>query len=135
MLLFFKITWLFNLNHNLWFICCQILRFLWQSLPLDLQACSSAQGRSSTANSRTKVAVLLGMVASHCFLHTTLSLASDQTLKDPRGTNMEVRRVDLANWALWTLPKFTTRVKYQFHKGFWPNPRSRNPKHPSLPYL
>ena len=27
---------------------------------------------------------------------------------------MEVRRVDLANWALRTSPKFTIRVKYQF---------------------
>ena len=51
----------------------------------------------------------------------SLSLASEQTLKDlkdPRGTNEEVRRVDLANWALRTTPKFTTRVKYKFHQGF-----------------
>ena len=34
------------------------------------------------------------------------------------GTNDEVRRVDLANWALPTSPKFTTGVKYQFHHGF-----------------
>ena len=32
---------------------------------------------------------------------------------------MEVRRVDLANWALRTSSKFTTGVKYQFHQGFW----------------
>ena len=31
---------------------------------------------------------------------------------------MEVRRVDLANWALQTSSKFTTGVKYQFHQGF-----------------
>ena len=31
---------------------------------------------------------------------------------------MEVRRADLANWDLWTSPKFTTGVKYQFHQGF-----------------
>ena len=24
--------------------------------------------------------------------------------------------MDLANWVLWTSPKFTTGVKYQFHK-------------------
>ena len=56
-----------------------------------------------------------------CFLHPTLSLASEQTLKiwkDPRGTNEEARRVDLANWALRTSPKFATRVKPQFHLGF-----------------
>ena len=42
----------------------------------------------------------IGVVASRCFPHPTLSLASEQTWKDPRGTNVEVRRVDLANWAL-----------------------------------
>ena len=31
---------------------------------------------------------------------------------------MEVRRVDLANGALRTSPKFITGVKYQFHQGF-----------------
>ena len=31
---------------------------------------------------------------------------------------MKVRRVDLANWALRTSPKFITGVKYQFHQGF-----------------
>ena len=76
----------------------------------------------------------IGAVASHCFLHPTLSLASEQTLKDPRDTNAEVRRVDLANWALWTSPKFITRVKYQLHQGFWSDQRSRNPNH-SLPPL
>ena len=79
---------------------------------------------------------LIGTVASYCFPHPTLSLASEQTLKDlkdPRGTNGEVRRVDLANWALWTSPKSTTGVKHQFHQGFWPNQRSGNPNHPSTP--
>ena len=44
---------------------------------------------------------------------------------------MEVRRVDLTNWALWTSPKFATGVKYQFHQGFWPDKRSGNPNYPS----
>ena len=61
---------------------------------------------------------LIGAVASRCFAHPTLSLASEQTLEGPRGTNEEVRRVDLANWALRTSPKFTTGVKHQFHQGF-----------------
>ena len=39
-------------------------------------------------------------------------------LKDPRGPNVEVGRVDLANWILWTSLKFTTGVKYQFHQDF-----------------
>ena len=43
---------------------------------------------------------LIGAEASRCFPHPTLYLASEQILKDlkdPRGTNEEVRRVDLAN--------------------------------------
>ena len=63
----------------------------------------------------------------------SLSLTSEQPLKDPRGTNVEVRREDLANWALWTSLKFIIGVKYQFHEGFWPDQRSRNPNHPSPP--
>ena len=64
---------------------------------------------------------LIGAVASRCFPHSTLSLASEQTLKDlkdPRCTNEEVRRVDLAYWALQTSPKFATGVKHQLHQGF-----------------
>ena len=38
-----------------------------------------------------------------------------------------MRRVDLANWALRTSPKFITGVKYQFHQGFWPDQWSGNP--------
>ena len=97
------------------------------------------KGRSSTANSGTKVAVLLGWtgaVASHCFLHPTLSLASEQTLKDLKRSqrpSMKVRRVDLVNWALRTSPKFTIGIKYQFHQGFWPDQRSGNPNYPSPP--
>ena len=64
---------------------------------------------------------LIGAVASRCFPHPTLSLATEKTLKGlkrSKGTNEEVRRVDLANWALRTSPKFTTGIKYQFHQGF-----------------
>ena len=64
---------------------------------------------------------LISAVASRCFPHPTLSLASEQilkVLKRSRGTNEEVRRVDLANWALRTSPKFATGVKHQFHEGF-----------------
>ena len=79
---------------------------------------------------------LIGEIASRCFLHHTLSLASEQTLKDlKRGTNEEVWRVDLANWALQTLPKFSTGVKHHFHHGFWPDQRSGNPNQPSPPCL
>ena len=81
---------------------------------------------------------LIGAVASHYFPHPTLSLASEQTLKDlqnRRGINEEVRRVDLANWALRTSPKFATRVKHQISihlcvsrvsKDFWAFRKFRN---------
>ena len=37
---------------------------------------------------------------------------------------MEVRIVDLANWAHRTSPKFAAVVKYQFPQGFWQDDRS-----------
>ena len=46
---------------------------------------------------------VIGAVASRFFLHATLSLASEQTLKDPRGTNLEERRVDLAEIFIFIL--------------------------------
>ena len=67
---------------------------------------------------------LIGAVASRCFPFPTrsLSLASEQTLNDLKRSQghqrVEVRRVDLANWALRNSPKFTTGVKYQLHQGF-----------------
>ena len=83
--------------------------------------CSSAEGRSPTANSLTKVAVLPGTEQVRQLplaFRTPHSLASEQTLKDlkdPRVTNVEVRRVDLANLALRTSSKFNkqflTRTK------------------------
>ena len=69
-----------------------------------------------------------GAVVSRYFPHPTLSLASEQTWKDPRGTNVEMRRVDLSNWAFRTSPKFTTGVKYQFHDG--PFDQIRDPEIP-----
>ena len=47
---------------------------------------------------------------------------------------MEVRRVDLTNWALRTSPKFTSRVKYPFNQGFWSDQRSGNPNHSFPPF-
>ena len=90
----------------------------------------SVKGRSYIANSGTKVTVLSGIEQVWLLadvLHPTLSLASKKTLKiwkDPRVTSDEVRRVDLANWTLWTASKFTTVIKYQFHQGFWADQRS-----------
>ena len=62
------------------------------------------KGRPSTANSGTKVAVLLGINRCCSFpllsAPYSLSLGSEQTLKDlkrSQGPNVEVRRMDLAN--------------------------------------
>ena len=52
--------------------------------------------------------------------------------KIPRAPR-EGESMDLTNWTLWTSPKFTTEVKYQFHQGFWPDERSVNPNHSSSP--
>ena len=79
----------------------------------------------------------IGAVACRCFPHPTLSLASGQTLKDLKRFQrhqVEVRRVNLANWALRTSPKFTTSVKYQSHQGVWPDQRSGNSNHHSPPH-
>ena len=62
-----------------------------------------------------------GAVASRCFPHPTLSSASEQTLKDlknPRATNVEVRRVDFANWTLRTSPKFNYKGLISVPSGF-----------------
>ena len=113
-------------------------------------------GRSFTANSGTTVVVLpkaglppqtqkprlqfyegwIGAVVSRCLPHPTLSLASEQTLKDlkrSQGHHVEVRRVDLANWALRTSPKFITDVKYQFHQGFLTKSEIRKFQSPFAP--
>ena len=76
---------------------------------------------------------LIGAVASRCFTHPTLSLASEQTLKDlkrSQGHRRGSEESDLANWALRTSPKFATEVR---HQGFWPDQRSGNPNQPSPP--
>ena len=98
-----------------------------------------SKGRSFTASKETKAAVLpkagvppqnqkprlqfyqgwLGAVVSCCFPHSTLSFASERVLKDLKrshGHNVEVRREDLANWALRTSPKFTTGVNNLYIK-------------------
>ena len=100
------------------------------------------KGKSSTANSGTQVAVLLGTNGCGSFPllsapHSLFSIWTDlkRSEKIPGGTNAEVRRLYLANWALRTSPKSTTGVKYRFRQGFWPDQRSRNPNLPSPPIL
>ena len=95
-------------------------------------------GRSFTSNSGTKAAVCRKaslppqtQVALRCFSHPTLSLESEQALKDlkrSQGPSVEMR-MDVANWALRTSPKFTTGVKYEFYHGFLPVQRSGNSSH------
>ena len=64
----------------------RLIQFIYhQSVLRRNQGYSSAEGRSSTANSGTKATVLPVMnryVASRCSPHPTLSLASQETLKD-----------------------------------------------------
>ena len=84
----------------------------------------------------TKVVVLLGMIRYCSFpllsaLHSFFSIWKD--LKRCEKIRLEVRRVDLANWALRTSPRFATGVKYQIYQDFWPEQRSGNPNHPSPP--
>ena len=67
---------------------------------------------------------LIGEVVSSCFPHPTLSFSIWTNRKRSQGTTEEVRKVDLANWALRTSRKFATGVKHQFHQGFWPEPHS-----------
>ena len=80
----------------------------------------------------------IGAVASRCFphstLHTLFSIWTDlkRSEKIP-GAPTWWWGVDLANWALWTSRKFTTEVKYQFHRDFWADQRSGNHNHPSPP--
>ena len=101
---------------------------------LRKQGCSSAEGRSSNTNSKTKAAILPGMnrCGSFPLLSAPHSLSSIWTDLE-RSQNIlgeptwRVMRVDLVNWALRTSPKFTTGVKYQFHQDFWPDQRSGNP--------
>ena len=86
-----------------------------------IKAAVLLKSRSFTANSGTKVAVLLGM--NRCGIipfsfRTQLSLVFEQILKDLRGTSVEVRKVDFANFVLRTSSKFTTGVKYQLHQCF-----------------
>ena len=83
------------------------------------------QGCSFTRMNRCSSFLLLSAT------HSLFSIWTD--LKVPRGPSMEVRRVDLANWNIWTSSKFTRGVKYQFRQGFWPDQRSRNPNHHSPP--
>ena len=98
------------------------------------------KGRSSTANSGTKIAALLGMNRCGSFqllsaLHSLFSIWTDlkryEKIPGAPARSMEVRRMDLANWALRTSSEFTIGVKYQFHQSFWPDQRSGKPNHPS----
>ena len=111
----------------------------------------SAKDRSFIASAGTKVAVLpkAGLPPqtqeprlqfyqglNRSFQHPTLSLASEQILKDLKRCQGPQREGEESGFG-WLGPKgftkFTTGVKYQFHQGFSPDQRSGNPNHPSPP--
>ena len=94
--------------------------------------CSKAGLPLQTREPRLKFYQGLNRCGSFPLLSTPHSLLSIWT--DPRGTNMEVRRVDLTKWTLRTSPKFTTGIKYQFIQDFWAHQRSGNPNH-LRPYI
>ena len=86
------------------------------------------KGRSSTANSRTKVAVLLGVnsfpvpVASRCFPQPTLPLSSEKTLKDLKRSQEPQRGGEESrfgsHWTLRTSPKFIHELSISSIRGF-----------------
>ena len=76
------------------------------------QGCSSTQGRSSTADSGTKVAVLLEI--NRCSSFSLLSAPHLKKSEKIPGAPAWRWRMNLANWACRTSQKFTTGVKYQF---------------------
>ena len=70
---------------------------------------------------------LIDAVTSHCFPHPTITLAFQQTLKDlkiSQGHHVEVKIMDLANWALWTSQKFTTIIINYIYQSVLPKGRS-----------
>ena len=86
------------------------------------QLCSTAGLPPETQETRQQIyKVRLGEVASRYFPHRTLTLGSEQTLKDLKRSQGQQRGGEergLANWALRTSPKFTTGVKYQSYQDF-----------------
>ena len=91
------------------------------------------KGRSSTANSGNTVALLLGIhrCCSFPLLFTPHSLFSIWTDLE---RSEKIPKAPKWRWGEWIwltgpsgLHRFTTRVKYQFHQGFWPDQRSGNP--------
>ena len=86
-----------------------------------------SKARSSTANSGTKVAVLLGINSCGSFpllstpLSLSLSLASEQTLKDLKSSQRHQQGGEKSGFGYLGLPDYTkidTGVKYQFYQGF-----------------
>ena len=73
-------------------------------------------------------------VASRCFPHRILTLASEHISKDLKRSQGH----QCGGWGEWiwlTGPSGLHRnspqgLKYQFHQGFCPNQRSGNPNHP-----
>ena len=111
------------------------------------QGCSSAQSRSSSANSGTKIAVLPGMNRCGSFpllsaplsLSLSLSLSLFSIWRDLKRSE-KIPGAPGRRWGEWIwltgpsgLHQNSAEVKYQFRQGFWPDQRSVNPNHPSPP--
>ena len=77
----------------------------------------------------------IGAVAFCCSLYSTLSLAYEQTLKDMKRSQGHVCGSKESGFGQLGPLDFTTGVKYQFHQGFWPGQRSRNPNQLLPPYF
>ena len=138
----FKI-WMIYLPNLLFFMCTYIYIYIIIRVFCP-RACPSLQAKEPRLQFcrrqvfhhklRNQAAVLPGMNRCSSFPllfapHSLFSIWTD--LKRSERS----RRVDLANWVLRISPKFTTRVKYQFHQGFRPDQRSGNPNHPSPLYI
>ena len=99
-----------------------------------LQFCPKAGLPSQTQEPRLQFCQGLNRCGSFPLLSApTLSLASEQILKDLKGSQGHQRGGEENGFCWLGPPKFTTGVKYQFRQGLWPDQRSGNPNHPSPP--
>ena len=97
---------------------------------LGHQGCNSAQNQVFHSKLRNLGCSFTRVLSAP---HSLFRICTDlKSSENPRGTSEEVRRVDLASWALRTSPKFITGFKYQFHQGFFFG-QIRDPEIPITP--
>ena len=94
---------------------------LWSVQMMKRQWCAESNGNYRTYSSQVKLQTrFLILLWKTCLwaelqpwylsLQRTLGQNTQKIWKYPRGTNIQVRGMDLDNWALRTSPKFTTGV-------------------------